>query len=109
MKILTLQGTTEQIANLMQCISSFDKDRLPTISKITTSERNLKEFLKFMKQGSFEMELFLRCQGGTNIISTSPINICTVKIDNKSYEFGGISEGFYDKMVRKYDKNDKIK
>lgn len=105
MKILTVQGTKEQIANLMQCTSDLDSDRLPNISFQTTSEEQLKSFLKFKVKGGFKIGLSLRPQGDMTSISSSPINICRVAIGLNEYFFGGISEPFYDKLVKKYEKD----
>jgi hypothetical protein len=105
MNIITLKGTPEQIENLKQCIGDFDADRLPTFSKSNPSEDSLKSFLKFKKSGGFDIGLSLRAQGGDNTISTAPINLCKVTIGLNEYFFGGISEGFYDKMVVKYHKD----
>jgi len=101
MRILTLQGTEEQIKNLLNLMSDFDEDRLPTIKNHNTSERQLKDFLKFKSKGGFNIKMKLNGQGDKSI-SPAPINLCTVIIDKNEYYFGGISEPFYDKMVRKY-------
>jgi hypothetical protein len=67
-----------------------------------SSEKLLKNFLKFKKRGNFKILLSLRGQGDNTFISEAPINLCTVTIGENDYLFGGISESFYDKMVEKY-------
>lgn len=101
MRILTLQGTESQITNLLNLMSDFDEDRLPTIKNYNTSERQLKDFLKFKSKGGFNIKMKLKGQGD-NSISPAPINLCTVTIDKNEYYFGGISEPFYDKMVARF-------
>jgi hypothetical protein len=49
------------------------------------------------------MSLELHPQGDLTIISETQINLCSVTLlKGRIYEFGGISEKFYDKMVDRY-------
>lgn len=59
------------------------------------------EFLEARK--GKEIELSLRPQGDSCIIDEDEINLCIVKDNGNQYFFGGISEAFYDAMVKKYD------
>ena len=67
------------------------------------SEKQLQDFLEFKFQGGYETWLKLSPQGDANIICPEPVNLCTVTIKDQQFLFGGISEKFYDEMVRKFD------
>jgi len=69
--------------------------------KKTASEKQLKRFLKRKKEEKTIL-LSLSPQGDFTTIQTAPLNICTVHIGKVNYIIGGVSEGFYDKMVEKY-------
>jgi hypothetical protein len=64
------------------------------------SEKQLKKFLKANKDNKVKFEL--RPQGDSNIISGKAINLCTIYINDRVYQFGGISEGFYDEMYNRF-------
>jgi len=69
------------------------------------SELQLQGFLEHKNENY--TALSLRPQGDYSAISTGCVNICTVSTNGKEYIFGGISEGFYDKMVSIYDWRDR--
>jgi len=71
------------------------------IEKKTASEKQLKGFLKHKKEEK-SILLSLTGQGGVTTVLKEPLNICRVEIGEVTYLFGGISEDFYDKMVKKY-------
>ena len=73
--------------------------------KPNESELQLQGFL--VSKAENYTALSLRPQGDYSAISTAPINICTVSNSGREYHFGGISEGFYDKMVSIYDWRDR--
>jgi hypothetical protein len=68
------------------------------------SETQLQGFLTHVEESY--TTLSLKPQGDYTAISTGAVNICTVTNKGKEYLFGGISEAFYDKMVRVYDWRD---
>ena len=101
MKVITIQGSDSEIKKLKKQAKKLGFSSSFKISKTTLSEKQLKHFLKFKHRGGFKMSLSLKCSGDS-VISLMPLNLCTVKINKNEYLFGGISELFYDKMVKKY-------
>lgn len=69
---------------------------------MTDSEKQLKDFLQFKKEGKFQIRLQLIPQGDFTTIEPEAINLCTVFVENKTYLFGGIRENFFDDMFELY-------
>jgi hypothetical protein len=69
------------------------------------SEAQLYWFL----QGNYKLkiELSLRPQGDNTIILKEAVNLCEVKIEDKTYFFGGIREHIYDNFAMLYDHREK--
>lgn len=71
-----------------------------------SSEKQLKEFCKFHK--NLPKHLRLKGQGDLSVISPLKRNLCTVTLTypsetvSRDFLFGGISEKFYDKIVKEY-------
>ena len=77
-------------------------------NKPNKSEIQLENFLA-RKQETYTT-LSLRPQGDYTTLNENAINICMVSNNGREYLFGGISEGFYDKMVNIYDwREDKVR
>lgn len=70
-------------------------------NKPNKSEMQLQYFLTHVEESY--TTLSLRPQGGETAISQGELNLCTVTNKGRDYLFGGISEGFYDKMVSQFD------
>lgn len=66
------------------------------------SEKQLREFLEFKNDDGFRIYLQLSPQGDNTTFLKDSINLCTVTVKQREYFFGGISEGFYDKMADKF-------
>jgi hypothetical protein len=77
-------------------------------NKPNQSEIQLQGFLNHVDEGYTSLQL--RPQGDYTAISEAEVNLCAVSNKGKEYLFGGISEGFYDLMVSKYDwREDSVK
>lgn len=69
---------------------------------MTDSEKQLKDFLQFKKDGGFKIRLKLKPQGDFTTIEPEAINLCEVHILNNEYLFGGIREDFFHDMFELY-------
>jgi len=65
------------------------------------SEKQLHDFL--IHTENVYTQLSLSPQGDNTMIEKDAKNMCTVRNNGKEYQFGGISEVFYDDMVSQYD------
>lgn len=75
------------------------------LNQYNESEDQLFWFLHFNFESKIEMSL--RPQGDSTTISESATNLCEVRIENRSYLFGGIREEVYDNFARLYDHREK--
>ena len=65
------------------------------------SEAQLFWFLRFNHKSKIEMSL--RPQGDNTIIEKEAVNLCEVRIEDRTYLFGGIREAVYNNFVMLYD------
>lgn len=54
-----------------------------------------------------KIEMSLRPQGDNTIIQEEAVNLCEVRIEDRTYLFGGIREGIYNNFAALYDHREK--
>ena len=73
------------------------------MSKIIHNDSEAQLFWFLQSNYKSKIKMSLRPQGDNTIIQKEAVNLCEVRIEDRTYLFGGIRKAIYDNFVMLYD------
>lgn len=83
----------------MENINPTNASEQQVLEYVKAFYNNIVSALEFNRNGVF----MLRPQGDNNLIEKEAINLMKINVNNKQYVFGGITEKFYDEVVKHFE------